>query len=294
LIQDSSTQLAALRTGKIDTMGVSTVQYQALLESNPELVFVQGTPQIFGLTLRVDKEPFTDVRVRTALQMALDTDAIAELNMVENTPCGLISPVMTGFCYAYTDWSQSLKDEYKYNVSEAKNLLTQAGYPNGFDTSVLSGSDSVVANYEIMKAYLADIGVNMEIKIMDSATMRQYVTEGKQEGLLYGQGGMSGTPPNVLARVDATNNSLNIGRINDTTVQEVLAQINLVATTAEVQALMQKVDKLSIEQHWYVSAPGASNYTAMQPSLKGFSGVEGSSYYQGGWLYSRLWTTKNE
>jgi hypothetical protein len=48
----------------------------------------------------------------------------------------LLAPEFSGWAYPYADWPQSLKDEYAYNVEGAKLLLTNVGYPDGFDTNV--------------------------------------------------------------------------------------------------------------------------------------------------------------
>jgi len=290
LIADDTTKLAALRTGKLDRWdNVTQINYKAATESNSEIKYLQNTPPVFGVTFRVDKVPFTDIRVRKAMQMALDNETIAKSNGVNYLPCGLVSIAMKGFNYAYAAWPQSLKDEYSYNITEARKLLTEAGYPNGFNTNVVIGPNAGIANYEVLKAYFTQIGINMEIKVIDDATLRAYTATGKHDQLAYGQANMGGSPTNVLSRYDGNNTSLNLSRVNDPTYQSLLGQLAAATNINDLAELVSKCDKLTVEGHWNTISPGVPQYNMWSSRLKGFSGVEGTMYAQGGWLFARLW-----
>ena len=79
--------------------------------------------------------PFKDIKVRKAMQMAINLPELAArlLNgSCSPDPSTETSNYMTGWGFPYSQWPQDLKDEYAYNVPEAKALLTAAGYPNGF------------------------------------------------------------------------------------------------------------------------------------------------------------------
>ena len=133
--------------------------------------------------------------------MAIDRQAIADgfYGGTANTdPVGFATPEYTGWAYVYADWPQELKDEYAYNVEGAKQLLADAGYPNGFDTNVVTDSDATIVQLmQVFKSYFTDIGVNMEIRPMDTTAEQAYTRAAKHDQM-SGQK-MGGGPPPVRA-----------------------------------------------------------------------------------------------
>ena len=137
IIPDPATQIAALRTGKVDHhwTGMSLSQAQDLKKTNPEII-VQALPGwAESAALRLDFEPFKDIRVRKAMQMAIDLKAINDNiygGLGDPTPAGQLGKAVVGYRYPYEEWPQWLRDEYAYNPEKAKQLLVEAGYPDGF------------------------------------------------------------------------------------------------------------------------------------------------------------------
>ncbi|MFX0201664.1 MAG: ABC transporter substrate-binding protein, partial [Candidatus Hodarchaeota archaeon] len=137
-IQDASTKLAALRTGKIDMLGgfgmggaeVGWQQAKALENTDIQLKQM-GLGSAPGVAFRNDKKPFTDIRVRKALNMAINREDITKSlygGTVPGIPTGMVAQGLKGYCYEYKDWPQELKDDYAYNPEKAKQLLADAGY----------------------------------------------------------------------------------------------------------------------------------------------------------------------
>jgi len=170
VIPDVSTALAALRTGKIDFIGnggggssiLTWQQAGTLFKSNPELQQASVPVGGGGITMRVDKAPFTDIRVRQALNMAVNRPLIAQGyfgGTEEPVPAGMLIPDYVGYAYPYSEWSQDLKDVYSFNIGKARSLMTDAGYPNGFKTDCIAASNSDTNLLQVLKAQFADIGV---------------------------------------------------------------------------------------------------------------------------------------
>jgi len=82
---------------------------------------------------------------------------------------------MTGFTYQYSDWPQSLKDEYKYDPAAAKNCWRMPVTPSGFKTNLVISNDSDLSLFQIVKAYFADVGVDMTLTPMDPPAWQAYV-----------------------------------------------------------------------------------------------------------------------
>jgi len=303
IIPDSSTRLAALRTGQIDVMnsnagGLEWQDKQQLAKSNPEIQTVPVPAGASGVGLRVDKKPFNDIRVRIALDMAINRADIAKGfygGTSSPNPVGLVTADYKGYAYDYADWPQSLKDQYAYNPAGAKKLLAEAGYPNGFKTNVVSTNDTnTLKLMEIFKDFFKDIGVDMEIIPMDSAAYQSFTRGGKHDQM-SSQGLAFTWPPTRLIDTyysktlgDCVFYGLNNApdEVYDTLHDQLLAT----SDPTEAMKIFQQMDKRVIEQHYTIAAPEKYTYAAWQPWLKGYSG-EVLMWGQGV-AYARMWISK--
>ncbi|GAJ17260.1 unnamed protein product, partial [marine sediment metagenome] len=137
---DLATQFAALRTGKVDHMiSIPWTQKDALTTAAPELQWsLVSDSSVFSLWLKNTIEPFSNVKVRQALWMAIDREALTE---------ALFPPGVGTMDYAaQKDWrgiyipfdelTETAKMVRTYDPVAAKALLAEAGYPSGFNTKV--------------------------------------------------------------------------------------------------------------------------------------------------------------
>ena len=192
IIPNESEAIEAMRAGKIDCMNqISYKGAQALQKTNPEIIQI-ATPGAPALTLqpRNDRAPYNDLRVRKAIQMAVDLPTIAKTyyeGSVDPYPSTLTATkYMKGWGFPYEEWPQELKDEYAYNPAAAKQLLADAGYPQGFKTNVLATADADMELLKIVQSYFAAIGIEMGIRVMKTADWIQYVEiDCKHDQLIY-------------------------------------------------------------------------------------------------------------
>ena len=146
ILPDMAARLAALRSGKIDLLGTagdsqirSIDQLKSLQEKNPEInmwsfEFRAGTGFIFN---NVQNPPFNDIRVRRAMQMALDLETINDTffsGFGNPTPNGIMANSKMGVGTPFEEWPEEIKPYYRYDPEGAKQLLAEAGYPDGFET----------------------------------------------------------------------------------------------------------------------------------------------------------------
>jgi peptide/nickel transport system substrate-binding protein len=272
-IPDESTRLAALRTGKIDKMeNISWQQAASLAKTSPELQ--QGLVAQPGklLQLRCDHAPFTDINVRKALQLSFDCKTLAQTyygGTVDWKPVGIT--FYKGYCTPYDEWPQSLKDEYSYNPTKAKELLAAAGYPNGFKTNVVANSSDDLQLLQVLKGYLKDINVDMDINVMDMSAYMTFVQAGKNDQMVYA--GLSAAMPPAMSSVMWTAAEKNNGCHNDDSTYEALVQkLATAADVTEAQQLVNEADMRFLTQHWCVVTFPIANYVCWQPYLKGYSG----------------------
>jgi len=299
-IPDVTTAIAALRTAKIDlmieTFGLLTMQQQqTLAKTNPDIqqAVIPGPAAV--LSLRCDTKPFTDIKVRKALQMAINLPAIAKsfyVGTVNGDPVGLISPAITGWATPYAQWPVELQQEYTYNPTKAKQLLADAGYPDGFETNVFAPTGSYIPLLEIVKSEFADIGVNMTINVMDKPTLNALVSAGKEDQMSFDSGQMGSTGP-VMDAINRrlTNSGENHTYNNDPAYDALVNKVNTAATTADMQKSAVAADMYSLQQHWSVNFCNTHQPLVWQSWVKGYSGEYGmfsSAKFYGLWIDQSL------
>jgi peptide/nickel transport system substrate-binding protein len=292
-IKDMATALAALRTGKIDLIidrgGPTLQQVQSLARTNPEIQQSAWPMDGYTLTFRCDREPFTDIRVRKALQLAVDLKTIAKtyyMGTVDGTPVGIMHPIFKGWSTPYDQWPQALKDEYSYNPTKAKQLLADAGYPNGFKTNIVGAtSDSEIL--QIVKSYFNDVGVDMDIRIMDMVALRPFTAAGKHDQMsTTSEAGMTQGPLfNMRKRTTGFNENTSYN--NDPKFDAMFAQFTATSSLDEAKEIVREMDLYALEQHWAVNLFPYNNPVVWQPWIKGYTGEFIGFPYT--FYYARMW-----
>jgi ABC-type transport system substrate-binding protein len=308
IIPDDYEALEMMRAGKIDIMDrVFLKQALAMQKTNPEIVqiFIPRTPTVTILP-RNDVKPFNDVRVRMALQKAIDLPAIAKSHYsgaIDPSPSTLTATkYMKGWGFPYEEWPQALRDQYAYDPAAARKLLADAGYPNGFKTNVIADTDGDMVLLKIVKSYFADIGVDMEIRPMDPASYTDYVENHHQHDQLvyrpYGPLGQTYAPLRVITRLH-TGNSTNYCMVSDPVFDAFFDKATAAFGEAELKQVLKNANEYVARQHFAISLLQPLEYSLCQPWIKGYHaqiysiwmGVGGASMlsFYGG----RYWIDRN-
>ncbi|MGV0240638.1 ABC transporter substrate-binding protein [Klebsiella aerogenes] len=152
----------ALLSGQVDVINPVPPQFGRQLKSNPQVKLEQGQgASVFWVALNVEQKPLNDVRVRQALNLATDKEALLKAVMfgfasAANSP---LAPVNEGY-------DKTLND-YPWDLDKAKALLKEAGYPQGFEMNIaVQGPDARTA--QILQAMWGKVGVKLNIQQMES------------------------------------------------------------------------------------------------------------------------------
>jgi peptide/nickel transport system substrate-binding protein len=164
-IGDPSAQIASLKAGDIDAIAYDVSPENALLlEKDPKFKVLDGyTTTKVILSTNNSRKPFTDVRVRRAMAYAIDRNALIKGAMSGfGVPIG--SHMDPGNPY-YID----LTSVYPYNPQKAKELLNEAGYPNGFEAVLKLPERYAYARRtgEIVADMLSQVGIKLKIELIE-------------------------------------------------------------------------------------------------------------------------------
>jgi len=291
IIADSSTALTAVRTGKIEAMdGISAKDAQQISKTNPELLQLTipagSTPCIDP---RNDVAPFNDIRVREAMQMAIDLPTIASTyygGTADPNPSSLTSRYMTGWGFPYDQWPQDLKDQYSYNLPAAKKLLSDAGYPNGFKTDIVADLAGDMNLLQIVKSDFAAIDIDMDIRTMDPVSWVSYVQVNKKNDQLDQRGtagslGFTYEPMRQLQRF-MTNNAVNYPRVSDPVYDAFYTSAMAATNINDIKTIVKEANLYVAQQHFTISLCQTNTFAFYQPWLKGYDGQSNAISGTGG------------
>ena len=303
IIPDDATAMAGVRTGKLDYIEGKTIQdAQAIQNTNPEILQTIGArlDSIPTVDPRNDVKPFNDIRVRKAMQMALDLPTIAKSfyqGAVDPWPSTLTSNYMTGYGFPYNQWPQDLKDEYAYNPTAAKKLLSDAGYPNGFKTNVIAQTDSDLDLIQVVKSYFAAVGIDMSISTMDNATWTAYVRAGhKHDQLVFrniGSLGLTYDPTHQVSRF-MTGYIMNWVIVSDPVFDALSAKAMASTSADDMKQVLKDMNEYVARQHFAISLLQPASFNLYQPWLNGYNGQNQSGLWNAadhlvGFYSARFW-----
>ncbi|MCC6176930.1 MAG: hypothetical protein IT305_16595 [Chloroflexi bacterium] len=164
-ILEDAARVAALQTGEVDF--ISNVPYERLgeLEADPNLIVkTVATPRVFFVGIDPRVTPLNDVRVRQALNYAVDVDAI--IGALYYGHASRLATVVPTAAFGY-DLSVT---PYPYDPDRARALLAEAGYPNGFSVEFDSFTGSIADHSkpaEAIVGYLQQAGIDVKLNVFE-------------------------------------------------------------------------------------------------------------------------------
>ncbi|MSQ40261.1 MAG: ABC transporter substrate-binding protein [Dehalococcoidia bacterium] len=286
IIPDSSARTAAFRTGKID-VGASVgnpTEAKALLRTNPTTLIREGTTP-FGTAdvgFRLDKAPWSDVRVRRAMSLAVDYEALSQ-TLYEVPFDG--SVMISGAWYGSNNTIATLTKECSCpwyqgpDVKQAKALLAEAGYPNGFTTTYeyFIYSQQHTSNAELLAEYWRQIGVTVQIKSMDYSIWRANLDKGAWPDItgwsfifpypssMYGA---------VAQVVPGRAGNSNMGWVFDPKLTALVADFDTLYKDASKQTnVLKQIRAYVLDQVYGVPWSAGHSYSAFAPRLRNYTPI---------------------
>jgi len=165
-IPENATRVAELKTGNVDAIvNVPPDQVDTLKADSNVDVRTVPSARITGLFLNaLDVAALKDKRVRQALNYGVDVDSICK-----NVMNGYATPVSTWATSFFVGYDQAGK-RYAYDPTHAKQLLTDAGYPDGFNVELLTPSGRYLNDVQVVQAIAAmleKIGIHVKVNAVE-------------------------------------------------------------------------------------------------------------------------------
>jgi peptide/nickel transport system substrate-binding protein len=195
---EETTRAAALKKGEVDIAYLLTGPVAEDMQRTPgfKLVAPKESPAVFWLDLPDQwdpKSPWHDRRVRLAASHALDRQALNQAETLGfSKPTGSLIPRALEFSLAI--------EPHAYDPKKARQLLAEAGYPNGFDAGEFYPWPPYFSMGEALAGYLQQVGIRTKIRTMERAAMTTAWRERKLKNLIVGITGAGG---NAATRLEA-------------------------------------------------------------------------------------------
>jgi len=288
---DESTVHSAFRTGQLDWVAADWEQAQEYLRM-PQLKHISYIPDAGQacIYMRTDKKdsPFADKRVRQALWLGIDHKKIVDDYYGGNAVL-LKWPVTPAkeFADIYVPLEQmprSVQELFEYHPDKAKQLLAEAGYPNGFKTKIICYNSRVYMEpLQLVKDMWAKIGVELVIEPKDLGTHTSLSIRRAYDEMFFGGYAGAGT---YMKAINYTGPGMYNGSyVNDPILNkardEMLAAYPDEAKVAEIHRQMLPY---LLEQAYVIALPAPYWYVFWWPWLKNYDGQLSLGYYNGSGL----------
>ena len=181
VIPETSQRTIALETGEVDMAYDLAVNDIPKVNENDKLqVYEIPSLTCWYVSMNLNKKPFDNPKVREALSMAIDRQTIIDtINAGSGQPAdAIIAPAVFGY------YSTGVRE---YNPTKAKELLAEAGYPDGFSTSLwVNDNQSRIEMCQAMQAMLLEIGVQCNIEVLEFGSYISRTVAGEHDMAYFG------------------------------------------------------------------------------------------------------------
>jgi peptide/nickel transport system substrate-binding protein len=254
-----ATRMAALLSGELDFVLDPSPQDLPRVRSNNNLKVIDGIENrtiFFGMDQHRDelvgsdvkgKNPLKDVRVRKALYQAIDANTIGRVTMrgLGQTTGALVAPQVAG-------WTEAVHKRFAFDPAAAQKLLTEAGYPNGFEVDFACPNNRYINDEQICQAVTAmwaRIGVKAKLRTLPLVTYFPMIQRNEASIYMLGWGvptfdGLYSLQSLVRTPGTGGDGNYNVGRYSNPKMDALVDQIKVELDPRKRTALMTEALQL--------------------------------------------------
>lgn len=248
LVPETASRVAMLMAGEADLVYPLGPEQAEMLKKDSKIE-IKNYPSVIENYVGFNHKlkPFDNVKVRQAINYAISKEAM--INVVKMGYASVadspVAPNVSGY---------SKQQTYDFNVEKAKQLLAEAGYPNGFDAVLWTDNPTeMIKGAEFIKQQLSVVGINLKIEVMERGTFYDRLDSGDGIQLYYSRWSPStGQADNVLspnfgsAYVGSKGN--NAGHYINPKLDELTAKALAASDPAQIQRYYDEAQKILIDE----------------------------------------------
>jgi len=301
VIPDTSQQQAQFTAGKLDEIAPSVNDVQSMKRENPaaeSITLPTGSPGCLYMQLGDPTSPFQDIRLRRAVSMSIDRDAMGKAFFQGDYSVSLFVPRTLGKWAAdISDLDPSTAHFYKYNPPEAKQLLDAAGQSHlELKLIYVTGGFSTPAyrsQAEMISSQLNDIGLRCQLVAHDY--VKDFIDTGKgsrqgyfdKNALVYGAQTQYTTADEFVFSYFDSKSDSNNDRLSDPKLDAIIDKARTIVNQDQSLAAYKEIQKYVADQMYAILTPAGHAYTMVNARVQDY--CPGSAYGYPTETYTKLW-----
>jgi dipeptide transport system substrate-binding protein len=274
ITRDATARYAKLKTGECQVMAFPKPADLDEMKKDPQLTVLQTEGLNVGyIAFNVEKKPFDNKLVRQALNLATNKDAILKAVYLGNGQAAKnpIPPILWGYNNAVQD--------YPYDPAKAKQLLAQAGFPNGFDVDLWYLPVTRPYNpdgkrmAEMIQADWAKVGVKATLTTFEWAEYRKRSKGGEHQIVMFGWSGDNGDPDNFfvpLLGCEAVKGGGNSARWCNKAFEDLVVKAAQTPKQADRAKLYEQAQVIVKEEAPWITVAHSIRFEPLRKEVKGY------------------------
>jgi peptide/nickel transport system substrate-binding protein len=275
IMREESARIAALRTGRVH-LTVLTAAGLDTLKGSSIIKVLSGPTLSYGyLGMNVAREPFDKLKVRQAVSYAVDRREI--IDTVYRGHARLTGPVPS----AMAGWAIDVSDNpfYKPDINKAKQLMAEAGVPNGFKTTIMAMATipAQVESAQVIQSQLKRIGIEAEIQPLEVGV---YVDNWRRKAMLMMVGGNNGgtNPDRAIAFFFSTRGSANVWNFSDERIDELAARAPTLTSRMAAKQLYDEAQRRVIELAPNLFLANPNDFIGYLPRVRNYKAMPDQTF----------------
>lgn len=265
--------MAAFRTGQSDILWVASPgEVETVRRTNPTVLTQAGhnTLAPFGLALAQDRPPFSDVRVRRAISMAIDRQKQVDTVFEGHGILGWGVPYL--YYQDKMPTAAELGPWWQYRPAEAKKRLAEAGHPNGFPTTLFYYEyfPQMTSQVQLIQQDLRrNLNIDIKITKLDYTTYYGRYVDNKWDGMAWGfQSGHAIGLDERTYQFMHSKSPKNFSRVNDAVVDDLCTKLRETPDPVQQRAITKKLVDREFDQVLRMWMPYDNGFLNFQPQAR--------------------------
>lgn len=266
-IPDYFTALQALKTGELDVVPRIDSALVSEIQADSSLKLVSSPQNLVQLlAINNQRSPFDDVRVRQAINYAINKQEI-----IDGVMHGYGTEIASNMSPVMKVWYEDLTDYYQYDPDRARQLLKEAGYEDGFKAvlAIPSPWQQHIDTGEIIVSQLSEVGIDLDIEIVEWGIWLQRIYANRDYDLTII--GFDGRPdPHQLLERYVTDAPGNLVNFSDAEFDQLITAGVRTTEFAERQQIYRRLQEILVEEAAAVYIQDMDMLVAMRANIEGW------------------------